>query len=88
LPDTGVYRVLFTVPPQPGNRLNAERLHQHLARLSMPDRDSTFGFAAYHELSDEFSPMARLARWAAAGRYPDYDPQVIELTCIPMCWLL
>ena len=52
------------------------------------ERDSDFGFATYHELSEGFSPAARLARWAAAGPYPTYDPEVIELACIPLCWLL
>jgi hypothetical protein len=31
---------------------------------------------------------ARLARWAAAGPYPTYDNKVIELACVPLCWLL
>jgi hypothetical protein len=88
LSDTDVYRTLFTLAPQPGNRLNAERLHRHLARLRMPIRDSSFGFATYHEIFDESSPAARLARWAAAGPYPDYDAKVVELACIPLCWLL
>ena len=54
----------------------------------MPERDSDFGFATYHEMSRGFSPAARLARWAAAGPYPAYDPEVVELACIPLCWLL
>ncbi|WP_374539149.1 hypothetical protein [Micromonospora aurantiaca (nom. illeg.)] len=85
---TDVLRVLFTMAPQRGNRLNADRLHQNLAGLSMPQRDVSFGFATYHELFDESSPAARLARWAAAGPYPAYDPKVVELACIPLCWLL
>jgi hypothetical protein len=82
------YRVLFILAPQPGNRLNSEGLHRYLLRHRMPRRDSDFGFATYYELSDPFSPAARLARWAAAGPYPDYDAEVIELACIPLCWLL
>jgi hypothetical protein len=82
------YRVLFTLAPQPGNRLNGDGLHQYLLRRRMPQRDSDFGFATYHELFEPFSPAARLARWAAAGPYPAYDAEVIELACIPLCWLL
>ncbi|MEU8251376.1 hypothetical protein [Nonomuraea sp. NPDC048916] len=82
------YRVLFTLAPQPGNRLNGNGLHQYLLRQRMPRRDSDFGFATYHELSEAFNPAARLARWAAAGPYPSYDAEVIELACIPLCWLL
>lgn len=82
------YRVLFAIAPQPGNLLNAERLHTHLTRMRMPERDTVFGFATYQELFDDTSPVPRLARWAAAGPYPGYDPKVIELACIPLCWLL
>ncbi|MFA1546104.1 hypothetical protein [Actinomadura chokoriensis] len=82
------YRVLFMLAPQPGNRLNGDRLHRYLIRQRMPQRDSDFGFATYYELFETFSPAARLARWAAGGPYPAYDAEVIELACIPLCWLL
>jgi hypothetical protein len=82
------YEILFILAPQPDNRLNGDGLHRYLLQRRMPERDSDFGFATYYELSDGFSPAGRLARWAAAGPYPDYDPKVIELACIPLCWLL
>ena len=82
------YRVLFMLAPQPGNRLNGDGLHRYLLQARMPQRDSDFGFATYREMSEGFSPAARLARWAAAGPYPDYDAEVVELACIPLCWLL
>jgi len=82
------YEILFILAPQPDNRLNGEGLHHYLLQRGMPERDSDFGFATYYELSEGFSPAARLARWAAAGPYPDYDQKVIELACIPLCWLL
>jgi len=82
------FQVLFMLAPQPGNRLNGDGLHSYLLQAHMPERDSDFGFATYHELSEGFSPAARLARWAAAGPYPTYDPEVVELACIPLCWLL
>lgn len=83
-----LYQVLFMLAPQPGNRLNGDGLHRYLLQARMPKRDSDFGFATYHELSEGFSPAARLARWAAAGPYPAYDPELVELACIPLCWLL
>jgi hypothetical protein len=83
-----LYRVLFMLAPQPGNRLNGEGLHRYLLQRRMPQRDSDFGFATYHELSEGSTTAARLARWAAAGPYPTYDPEVVELACIPLCWLL
>jgi hypothetical protein len=82
------YEVLFMIAPQPGNRLNGKGLHNYLLHVEMPTRDSDFGFATYHELSEDASPAARLSRWAAAGPYPGYDAEVIELACIPLCWLL
>jgi hypothetical protein len=82
------FQVLFMLAPQPGNRLNGDGLHRYLLQAHMPERDSDFGFATYHELSEGFSPAARLARWAAAGPYPTYAAEVVELACIPLCWLL
>ncbi|MET8941824.1 hypothetical protein ABZX28_33085 [Streptomyces rubiginosohelvolus] len=82
------YQVLFTLAPQPGNRLNGDGLHHYLSKRPMPQRDQDFGFATYHELFEPFSPASRLARWAAAGPYPAYAAHVIELACIPLCWLL
>ncbi|MEV6871461.1 ATP-binding protein [Amycolatopsis sp. NPDC051128] len=82
------YRILFTLAPQPGNRLNGDGLHRYLLKQRMPRRDADFGFATYHELFETFSPAARLARWAAAGPYPEYGAEVIELASIPLCWLL
>ena len=83
-----LYQVMFMLAPQPGNLLNGEGLHRYLLQAHMPERDSDFGFATYQELSEGFNPAARLARWAAAGPYPAYDPEVVELACIPLCWLL
>lgn len=82
-----LYRLLFTLAPQQNNLLNADGLHDYLKKRKMPERDRDFGFATYHQLSDEFSPATRLARWAAAGPYPTYSPEVLELACIPLCWL-
>lgn len=83
-----LFGVMFMIAPQPGNQLNGDRLHRHLAQFRMPDRDEYFGFPTYHELSEESSPAAVLARWASKGPYSDYDPDVIELASIPLIWLL
>jgi hypothetical protein len=82
------FQIIFLMSPQPGNRLNGNALHRHLDQFSMPVRDSYFGFATYHAISDESSPAAALARWASNGPYPDYDDDVVELACIPLIWLL
>jgi len=80
--------VLFLCAPQPDSIVNGDGLHRHLSRFSMPRRDAAFGIPMYYELDDEGSPLSRLARWAAGGPYPDYEPRVVELTCIPLVWML
>jgi hypothetical protein len=78
----------FLCAPQPDSPLNGDQLHHYLSGYSMPDRDATAGRTLYYELDDEGTPLSRLARWAAAGPYPDYEPDVVELACIPLVWML
>lgn len=80
--------VFLLCAPQPDSRLNADGLHDWLSRFSMPQRDEAVGMPLYYELDDESSPLSRLARWAAAGPYPEYGPRIIELACIPLVWML
>ena len=83
-----LYKILYTIAPQPDNVLNADGLHHHLTRQSMPRRDASFGFEVYHGLSEETCPNTRLARWAADGPYPSYPPEVVELSAVALMWLL
>lgn len=78
---------LVTVSSRPAHPLNGEFLHAHLMKLSMPDRDSSWGFVTYGDF-DERGPLDRLIRWAAEGPYPDYSPRVIELAALPLIWTL
>lgn len=86
--DFELFQTMFAISPQPDNALNAEALHRYLAAMPMPKRDAFFGFAMYDSMFDEAEPLARLARWAANGPYPAYDSKIIELSCIPLMWLL
>ena len=83
-----LFRTIISMAPQPDNRLNGDGLHRHLLRFKMPQRDTQFGFAMYHEIWEEASPVSILARWASRGPYPTYDPRVVELACVPLIWLL
>jgi len=83
-----LFRTMFRIAPQPANRLNAEALHRYLTRVGMSRRDAFFGVATYHEVFEEASPTATLARWAARGPYPGYESRVVELSCVPLVWLL
>jgi hypothetical protein len=81
------FQILFTISPQPNNRLNGAGLHRYLSKFKMPKRDHWFGISTYYELWEESSPASRLAQWAAGGPYPTYDREVIELSTIPLLWL-
>jgi hypothetical protein len=81
------FNTMFLIAPQAHNPLNADRLHANLLRLPMARRDAWFGRTMYHALDSDNSPVSRLARWAASGPYPTYDPEVIELAAIPLVWL-
>ena len=83
-----MFNAIFQIAPQPRNRLNGETLHRYLEGHRMPRRDAFFGVAMYDEIWDESAPTATLARWAASGPYPSYDPKVVELASIPLVWLL
>lgn len=82
-----VYSQLCAVAPIPDHPLNAERIHGHLLRQRMADRDAEFGIAVYDVLEHD-GPYLRLARWAQAGPYPNYSSEVVELATIPLVWLL
>lgn len=79
---------LFELAAHEGNRLNAEGLHRHLAGMSLPQRDAHFGVATYHAFGDIDGSASRLARWAAGGPYPDYSDRTVELSAIPLFWML
>ena len=82
-----VYSHLCAVAPIPNHPLNADRLHSHLERFAMADRDALFGVAVY-DILERDGPFLRLAKWAQSGPYPEYDTTVIELASIPLVWLL
>ena len=77
----------FLCSPQPDSPLNGVHLHEYLSGYSMPERDMSMGMALYHEIREESSPLSRLARWAAAGPYPAYEAEIVELACIPLVWM-
>ena len=81
------YNQICIVAPIPNHPFNALRLHSYLSRMSMADRDATFGITVYGAL-DEVGPYWRLATWARNGPFSNYDEHVIELASIPLVWLL
>ena len=81
------YSKMCMVAPLPGHPLNALSMHDHLARMSMAERDASFGIEVYDALHPGNS-FWRLAAWARNGPYDYYDEEVIELATIPLIWLL
>ena len=86
-PNLEVYEALVSSSASVGHPLNSESLHSYLESMTLGDRDATFGVDTYDVLADE-GPFLRLARWANAGPYPTYEQDVIELSVIPLVWLL
>jgi hypothetical protein len=80
-------QILVTVAARPNHPLNAEFLHRALSKLSMADRDASWGLLTYWWI-DEPGPLDRLVRWAAAGPYPEYAENVLELATLPLIWTL
>ena len=81
------YSKMCMVAALPNHPLNSLRIHEHLASMSMAERDATFGIAVYDALSQSES-FYRLAAWAREGPYHNYDEHVVELAAIPLIWLL
>ena len=79
--------VFLLCAPQTESPLNGDELHHWLSRFSMQRRDADLGIPFYYDLDDVSSPLSRLARWAADGPYPTYEPQVVELACMPLVWM-
>ena len=81
------YSKMCMVAALPNHPMNSLRIHEHLASMSMAERDATFGIAVYDAL-DQSGPYYRLAIWAREGPYHNYDEHVVELATIPLIWLL
>ena len=81
------YSKMCMVAALPNHPLNSLYIHNHLASMSMAERDATFGIAVYDAL-DQSGPYYRLAVWAREGPYHNYDEHVVELAAIPLIWLL
>lgn len=78
----------LSVAPIPKHPFNAERLHQHLSKLSMPNRDawwSTF----LHDQYGQRGAVDRLIEWSWSDQdYSHINNASILLTCITLSWFL
>lgn len=76
--------VVMAVASKPNHPLNADRLHDWLLRMEMPERDDTWSKDTYYNLDEEV-PLGRLIRWAARGERK-HDEEVARLAAIPLIW--
>lgn len=75
------------VAANPSHPLNARDLHEHLMKLSLPDRDTSWSLKTYFAFDDE-GPLKRILRWAARGPHLECDEDVVELALLAMAWTL
>ena len=75
----------LSVATQPEHPLNADKLHETLKGMSMPDRDEVWSKSTYYAL-DDGGPLDRLIRWASRSRRPDCPSEVVELAAITLAW--
>jgi hypothetical protein len=78
---------LITVAPDPDHPLNAYRVHDYLAGMSMADRDGFWTMLIYDSFGYADAALDRLIRWAARGPYEWADDGVVELTAIAIAWV-
>lgn len=87
--DDDLFRILFLLAPNEDHPLNANYLHQHLAPLSMPDRDSFWLGFIHQEFNDPKSSLSRLIDWVLD--YDQHQKMSSEsriLTCTTLAWML
>ena len=80
-----VLETWLSVATQPEHLLNANRLHDALKDMTMPDRDVAWSIPTYHTL-DNGGPLDRLIRWASRSRRPDCPREVVELAAVVLAW--
>lgn len=84
----GLYRQaldsMVAVASKPDHPLNADRLHDSLLSLSMPERDFVWTTETYYDLDTDV-PLGRLIHWAARVER-EIDGEVARLAAIPLVW--
>jgi len=78
----------LSVAPIPNHPFNAERLHQHLCKFSMPERDSWWSTFLHYQHGDH-GAVDRLLRWSWSDQEKSHkNDKSIFLTSIALSWFL
>jgi hypothetical protein len=84
-----LFRILILLAPNDEHPLNANFLHQRLAHLSMPERDTFWQEFIYEEFNNPKSSLSRLIDWVLD--YDQHQNMTAEsriLTCSTLSWML
>ena len=82
-----VYDVMLTIAADPNHPLNADFLHQHLMKLTMPERDSIWSIYL-SEQYEQREASDRLIEWAWESRKDYISDESIELCAVALSWFL
>lgn len=78
----------LSVAPIPNHPFNSERLHQHLIKFSMAERDSWWSTFLHYQYGDR-GAVDRLLQWSWSDQnYSHINDESIFLTCIALSWFL
>lgn len=78
----------LSVAPIPNHPFNAERLHQHLSKFSMPERDSWWSTFLHYQYG-EHGAVDRLIEWSWSDQDNSHiNDESIFLICTALTWFL
>jgi archaellum component FlaC len=78
----------LSVAPIPNHSFNAERLHQHLSKFSMPKRDSWWSTFLHYQYGER-GAVDRLIEWSWSDQDNSHiSDESIFLTSIALTWFL
>ncbi|MCQ8127714.1 AVAST type 2 anti-phage system protein Avs2 [Methylomonas rivi] len=78
---------LIAVSTEPNNRFNANYLHEKLAPLTMPERDTKWSIAIANLSLEDGSPLDTLLSWTLESGFEEIDPIRAELAATMLTWL-
>ncbi len=84
--------ILLRLSTEPEHPWNAEFLHDHLTKMTMPERDSFWSthiaISDYEEEDYEEESVVRcLINWAHSGEIDQVEPERIQLCAIALMWM-
>lgn len=80
--------LLLEVSMTIGHPFNAERLHNHLGRFKLAERDSYWTQWINWSSREEFSQIDRIVSWALSSRDRQSDERHLQLASLVLAWSL